>query len=1067
MSKEGKLPSYLADAFGDLYAEDGLLCLGKGLQWLALLGAMVRFYSDTSEDGHAALLADDEEEFYRKENRVPPSRDILIRNNTPRVFVLGLRDSERLTLRDMLQNWGTPESSLPLHITNESGGADDRKIMYQSANIVCVTSRIFIVDMLSAVVSATDIDGILVAHAEAVTEQSTEAFIIRIFQSQLCQLSGNRKHFIKAFSDSPEQLVSGFGQLEKILKALYVTKLYIYPRFHNSIRNELEDNNTIHVTEFHQPLSNLQKDIQNSIAAAVIKSFRQLRSSVEHLLIEAWDSELTVDNCVTNHFDRAITKVLEPVWHRLSPQTRQLVTDLKTLRTLFNALLSFDCVSFWGLLNSIQSMSTASRYPAMWLLDPSADVIYKKAKERVYRLAKPIHFGRDENSQENSLVLHAVLEENPKWKLLKEVLQEIIETHCQQNDESETEGDGPINLLIMVKDEKTVESIKSFLTVGNRTIMLRWLRYLELQNDRSRAVSGAKGTVSVLQEESRLLLEEEGRVRRTLFGNAGNRRGKGRHHLPIEISEGRATNKRKAKLLNEVPAYVRKRRRLATEKNRGGYQTGDDIERMGILEDAIGKMEHEFLMNTLDQDLSAKESGGNMESSPTQVKRKSKINDGTESHVCGSLECVECSDDINLFGASYPNNQIRIIVKSYSSLEGEQELLFLQDVAPKNVIFYDSDVSFVRALEVYAAIKLATAASNRVAVHASFLTFEASAEEKSFKKALEREQTSFEKLIQNKQSMAPPMLSNPVMTQEMIAATVNGNGSIGGTYMGGALPLAFDTTSTRRGRGKFSIDKVRRDIVVDVREFRSALPSILHLNGMRLAPVTLTVGDFVLTNVHCIERKSISDLFGSFASGRLYTQAEAMSKYYKCPSLLIEFDPNKSFCLQNQRDLGTEIRTDAVCTKMALLTLHFPKLRILWSRSPHETYKIFRELKTNHDEPDVDRAIEAGRNDALDDDLFYDPSNRPVGNDSALPKGQTNVDEGREDDDVNEVARDMLLRLPGVTTRSARRILQQVDTLAQLTQLSKDDLRSIAGPSVGLKLYNFFTQKISNAKAST
>ena len=35
------------------------------------------------------------------------------------------------------------------------------------------------------------------------------------------------------------------------------------------------------------------------------------------------------------------------------------------------------------------------------------------------------------------------------------------------------------------------------------------------------------------------------------------------------------------------------------------------------------------------------------------------------------------------------------------------------------------------------------------------------------------------------------------------------------------------------------------------------------------AAVTLTIGDFVLSPDVCVERKSISDLFGSFKSGRL------------------------------------------------------------------------------------------------------------------------------------------------------------------------------------------------------
>ena len=59
-----------------------------------------------------------------------------------------------------------------------------------------------------------------------------------------------------------------------------------------------------------------------------------------------------------------------------------------------------------------------------------------------------------------------------------------------------------------------------------------------------------------------------------------------------------------------------------------------------------------------------------------------------------------------------------------------------------------------------------------------------------------------------------------------------------------------------------------------MREFRSALPQILHSGGLRLAPVTLIVGDFVLTPDICVERKSLSDLLGSFTSGRLFTQME-------------------------------------------------------------------------------------------------------------------------------------------------------------------------------------------------
>lgn len=39
------------------------------------------------------------------------------------------------------------------------------------------------------------------------------------------------------------------------------------------------------------------------------------------------------------------------------------------------------------------------------------------------------------------------------------------------------------------------------------------------------------------------------------------------------------------------------------------------------------------------------------------------------------------------------------------------------------------------------------------------------------------------------------------------------------------------------------------------------------------------------------------------------------------------------------------IRVTDISSKLVLLTIAFPKLRIIWSSSPHETAKVFRDLK--------------------------------------------------------------------------------------------------------------------------
>lgn len=69
----------------------------------------------------------------------------------------------------------------------------------------------------------------------------------------------------------------------------------------------------------------------------------------------------------------------------------------------------------------------------------------------------------------------------------------------------------------------------------------------------------------------------------------------------------------------------------------------------------------------------------------------------------------------------------------------------------------------------------------------------------------------------------------------------------------------------------------------------------------------MQVGDYILSPEMCVERKSISDLKGSFISGRLYHQAEAMSRNYKTPILLIEFERDKAFALHSVSEIGADI----------------------------------------------------------------------------------------------------------------------------------------------------------------
>ncbi len=144
--------------------------------------------------------------------------------------------------------------------------------------------------------------------------------------------------------------------------------------------------------------------------------------------------------------------------------------------------------------------------------------------------------------------------------------------------------------------------------------------------------------------------------------------------------------------------------------------------------------------------------------------------------------------------------------------------------------------------------------------------------------------------------------------------------------------------SSRKGGG-LSDEKAKNSeasvIIVDMREFRSELPSILHKRGFQIEPCTLEVGDYVITSQICVERKSINDLIESLSNGRLYNQASSMSRAYKIPVLLIEFDHKKPFQLNTYQEIASnDISPHHTSSKLVLLVIHFPKLRLLWCSNP-------------------------------------------------------------------------------------------------------------------------------------
>ncbi|KAF9771603.1 hypothetical protein IL306_010752 [Fusarium sp. DS 682] len=351
-----------------------------------------------------------------------------------------------------------------------------------------------------------------------------------------------------------------------------------------------------------------------------------------------------------------------------------------------------------------------------------------------------------------------------------------------------------------------------------------------------------------------------------------------------------------------------------------------------------------------------------------------------------------------------------VVIHAY---DGDQDEHVLEETKPRYIIMYEPDAAFIRRVEVY------RSSHNDRNVRVYFMYYGGSVEEQRYLSSVRREKDAFTKLIKERASMSLVMTVDPAEDpEEAFLRTVN-------TRIAGGGRLAATAEPPR--------------VVVDVREFRSSLPSLLHGRSMVIVPCMLTVGDYILSPNICVERKSISDLISSFKDGRLYSQAETMFQYYKSAMLLIEFDQNKSFTLEPFADLSGSLNSVAptnmssdLQSKLVLLTLAFPKLRIIWSSSPYQTAEIFESLKTQEEEPDPIAAVRAG----LDKDARA------------------------EEQAFNQEPQDMLAIVPGVTPQNIKNLVLKTESIREIANMTVQELAPLVGATAGRQIHGFFNRNV-------
>lgn len=186
-----------------------------------------------------------------------------------------------------------------------------------------------------------------------------------------------------------------------------------------------------------------------------------------------------------------------------------------------------------------------------------------------------------------------------------------------------------------------------------------------------------------------------------------------------------------------------------------------------------------------------------------------------------------------------------------------------------------------------------------------------------------------------------------------------------------------------------------------------------------------------------------------------------MTAHYQQPILLIEFDAQKSFSLdvsaqracllvalahscsvlqtyaelKPQASSSTEID---IRSKLVLLTIAFPRLRVIWSSSPYQTVDIFRELKEGRSEPDEEKALLVG----IDEDS---------GGVAA---------EGTGEAGFSATSQEILRSLPGINAKNYRYVMNKVDSVEALCELELNAVQELIGVEPGKLLHQFIHEDV-------
>eukprot|EP00347_Sterkiella_histriomuscorum_P024144 403332158 len=976
------------------------------------------------------------------------------------IFLINFSDSDYQAIEYYLQQC-TYDGTNPLMMTRiaPSDSLTNKRIdMYLKGGVFSVSYKAIVLDLLTKRLSPSIISGFIINNAHKVQENSQESFLCKILRKD-----NPDNAFIKCISDNPSLIARGGGifGIENLMKILQVNNLYIYQRIKKSIKDSIDNVKQIKVIENGLKFTKRMDEMHTILIELLAACLEELKGQIKKFdnLSGEPDEVLDPQKALLKSFEGLFRGMMGKNYVYLGQKANQLIQNIRDIKKLMWLLLNQDCVNFYYNLNDLRTNENANNFSIFKYSDEETtnniERLHKLAKERIMQtIMKQNDESDHENDQDQDQDSDVIQKSGQKQGKKKKHKSTLDNDYGRLNEKYN-------NWWLMFQERaRNIDNLQQYERdydfVVNFEQAPKFQDYETFQLKRLHKNIKKKSKSKKLEDELYGKQAEASLKQKEELRQAQNRN----ILIPVKVSktqadiqrflinhfvksdQGRSFYEEKLKFHLSSHSERQKRQSIVSQSKQCNQ---------AIIE---AYFTHKLSIH-LEQKFEWQYNKCNRYNSNGQTFKDSKKRPRNEmsgqdnQNIQLNYQNSNLSEDV-IQEIEEGNFRPQNIINGYNvhvlQIQNNSDFeLALRNLDPKIVVLYEPQLEFMRAIEIYNAerVKFHEDPDSLDQIEVNFMIFEESAEYYQYMNNVEVEKKGFQKLMDIKPKLYIELkdfkLENEVKLLEK-------RDRMGNDRKGGYKALTDQ-----------NISEIDRDIIaVDSREFSSTTPIYLYEKGFWLIPLVMTVGDYVISDEICIERKAVKtgDLFESFKSGRLLNQITNMARFYKKPMLLIEFEESIPFKLTDKNvfdsTAGGEVNPANIISKISLLTLHFPTLQILWSKGPQHTADIFKELKRTQTglqkDPDLQKIARIGKVGDLSGDADL-------------------LEENNEDDEFNRfMPTEFLKKLPGIDSNNINMLTSKVRNMVDLCQLDEDELKKIINHRNAKELKAFLSRKVDVVK---